>query len=100
MFDSARPTRTRSTKIAGSGEVTSLWTSMRPSSPVRYGFTISATRSGRFTGAGRAVGEVTRYADSHAFPNGRSARAYLIVQEDGAQKWFPAQDLERNCSTP
>jgi len=49
--------------------------------------------------SGRPFGEVARYDDSHAFPNGRSARAYLVELEDGAEKWYPAQDLERNCAT-
>jgi curved DNA-binding protein CbpA len=43
-------------------------------------------------------GEVVRYNPRHEFANGTSGPAYLVrLAETGAERWFPAIDLQATC---
>ncbi len=44
------------------------------------------------------LGAVVRRETNHRFPRGRIANAYLMRLEDGAQRWYPAAELEKHYS--
>jgi len=47
---------------------------------------------------GREFGEVVRFEDSHRFPQGGSAPAYLVrIAGSKDQRWLPAYDVQAVC---
>lgn len=49
------------------------------------------------TGNVRPLGSVVQYDEHHVFPNGADVPAYRIKSAStGAEKWYPASDLERH----